>query len=35
MRLFDYLNVGDDYSNIKFYDTSKRLSEKNTQIQRS
>ena len=27
MSLFNYLNPGDDCSNIKFYDTSKRLSE--------
>ena len=27
MCLFNYLNPGDDCSNIKFYDTSKRLSE--------
>ena len=27
MRLFNYLNPGDDYSNIKFYDTYKRLSK--------
>ena len=27
MRLFSYLNPGDDCSNIKFYETSKRLSE--------
>ena len=27
MRLFNYLNPGDDCSNIKFYVTSKRLSE--------
>ena len=27
MRFFNYLNPGDECSNIKFYDTSKRLSE--------
>ena len=27
MSLFNYLNPGDDCSSIKFYDTSKRLSE--------
>ena len=27
MRLFNYLNQGDDCSNIKFYGTSKRLLE--------
>ena len=27
MRLFNYLNPGDDCSNIKFYETSKRLPE--------
>ena len=27
MCLCNYLNPGDDYSNIKFFDTSKRLSE--------
>ena len=27
MSLFNYLNQGDDFNNIKFYDTSKRLSE--------
>ena len=27
MHLFNYLKPGDDCSNIKFYDTSKRLSE--------